>query len=89
MGLFVLSCLLFVCVHFDIQAASGALCAVTFAVFFDGPKEVFVDYNPVFLDGDTSRLADSGLRGNGLRIVDTCLPGDAALNLPEDDMHKG
>ena len=41
------------------------------------------------LDGDISKLADSGLRGNGLRIVDTGLPGDAALNLPEDDMHKG
>ena len=44
---------------------------------------------PVLLDGDTSRLADSGLNGNGLRIVDTGLPGDTALNLPEDDMHKG
>ena len=76
-GLYLLSCLLFVCVQFDIQAASGALRAVTFVVFFDGPKEVFVDYTPVFLDGDTSRLADSCLRGNGLRIVDTGLPGDS------------
>ena len=43
MGLYLLSWLLFVCVQFDIQAASGALCAVTFVVFFDGPKGVFVD----------------------------------------------
>ncbi|KAI0215917.1 hypothetical protein LSAT2_032052 [Lamellibrachia satsuma] len=74
---------------FDIQAASGALRAVTSVVFFDGPKGVFVDYTPVFLDGDTSRLADSGMRSNGLRIVDTGLPGDTAFNIPEDEMHKG
>ena len=32
MGLYVLSRLLFVCVQFDIQAASGALCGVTSVV---------------------------------------------------------
>ena len=89
MGLCLLSCLLFVCVQFDIRAASGALRAVTSVVFFNGPKGVFVNYTPVLLDGDTARLADSGLRGNGLRIVDTGLPGDTAFNLPEDEMHKG
>ena len=72
--LYMLSRLLFVCVHFDIQTTSGALLAVTSVVFFDGPKGVFVDYTPVLLDGDISRLADSGLRSNGLRIVDTGLP---------------
>ena len=32
MGLYVLSRLLFICVQFDIQAASGALCTVTSVV---------------------------------------------------------
>ena len=74
--------------QFEIQAASGALRAVTSVVFFDGPKGVFADYTPVLFDGDTPRLADSGWRGNGLRIIDNGLPGDTSVNVPEVELKE-
>ena len=75
-----------VCVQFEIQAASGSLRAVTSVVFFDGPKGVFADYTPVLFDGDTPSLADSGRRSNGLKTIDTGLPGDTSLNVPEVEL---
>ena len=63
--------------------------AVTSVVFFDGPKGVFADYTPVLFDGDTPRLADNGRRDNGLRIIDTGLPGDTALGVQDFTQRKG
>ena len=50
---------------------------------------MYVDYNPVLFDGDTPRLADNGVHKDGLRIVEASLPGDTALNLPQDKMREG
>ena len=75
-------------VQFEIQAASGSLRAVTSVVFFDGPKGVFADYTPVLFDGDKPSLVDSGRRNDGLRIIDTGLPGDTSLDVPEEELKE-